>query len=265
MNITIYSVCWNEEIILPYFFKHYRSKFPDANFIIYDNMSSDNSRKIIEENGGTIVDYDTDGKVRDDKLLEIKNNCWKTAPSDWVIVCDIDEFVDVDQNLLQKTKATIITTEGYEMVGNSFDLEKLEKGTRNDFLDKSLVFNKKIIKEINFTNGCHTCNPKGTVVFNTTRVVLRHMKYFHKQYPVNRFKTYAERLSKENLENGWSLHYLQKEEEINNAYNFLNKNAGKVPYPFVLHFLEKQLNRHRWVDKLIASLKILPEAVRRQH
>jgi glycosyltransferase involved in cell wall biosynthesis len=46
MKIWAYAICWNEEVMLPYYLKHYE-KFCEK-IIIYDNMSTDNSRNIIK-------------------------------------------------------------------------------------------------------------------------------------------------------------------------------------------------------------------------
>jgi len=47
MTIDVFTTCYNEEIILPYFIRHYK-QFA-RNITIYDNMSTDNSINIIEE------------------------------------------------------------------------------------------------------------------------------------------------------------------------------------------------------------------------
>ncbi len=41
MKIDVFTTCYNEQIILPYFLKHYK-KFAN-NITVYDNMSTDNS------------------------------------------------------------------------------------------------------------------------------------------------------------------------------------------------------------------------------
>lgn len=266
MELTIYSLCWNEEIILPYFFDHYKKKFPNVKFIIYDNMSNDKSREIISNNGGEIIDFESNNESREDLQMNIRNHCWKNATTDWVMVCDIDEFFDVDSKYLSFTKSTILKGEGYEMVGDTYELNKLEFGTRNNFLDKCTVFNKKFISEINYSNGCHDCFPVGQIHYNKERIVLRHIKYFKLEYVINRFENLASRLSSENLENRWSLHYLQTKNEIINSFNFLFDNRRKVPLPWYYHNIEILFENYkknvfiRFFKKII----YLPKGVRRK-
>ena len=88
MTIDVFSLCYNEEIILPYFLNHYK-KFV-RNFTIYDNMSTDNSVNIMNEYGVNVIPYDTQGKMDESTYLNIKNTCCKGSDADWVIVCDMD-------------------------------------------------------------------------------------------------------------------------------------------------------------------------------
>ena len=46
MKITLYTICYNEQEMLPYFLNHY-SKMVDK-IVVYDNQSTDNSRQILE-------------------------------------------------------------------------------------------------------------------------------------------------------------------------------------------------------------------------
>ena len=46
MKVTLYTICYNEQEMLPYFLNHY-SKMVDK-IVVYDNQSTDNSRKILE-------------------------------------------------------------------------------------------------------------------------------------------------------------------------------------------------------------------------
>ena len=46
MKITLYTICYNEQEMLPYFLNHY-SKMVDK-IVVYDNYSTDNSRQILE-------------------------------------------------------------------------------------------------------------------------------------------------------------------------------------------------------------------------
>ena len=62
MNISIFVICYNEEIILQKFINHYRTRFPNCEITIYDNMSTDNSRQIAIKNGCKVLEYDSNKK-----------------------------------------------------------------------------------------------------------------------------------------------------------------------------------------------------------
>jgi hypothetical protein len=256
MKVTIYSICWNEEYILPFYFKHYKKMFPNAEFVVYDNMSNDRSRDIIAANGGTIIDYDTAGTIRDDVYLEIKNNCWKQTDSDWVIVSDVDEFVDCSEELLRTINASIIKCEGYEMVGNSNDVESAILGVRNYYSDKSLIFKPSKIKEINYSVGCHSCSPEGEVKYAEIPAVLRHMKYINLPYVVHRYEQLHKRLSDINKQKNWGSHYKQSIEEITATHQWLLEISQAVPLPKIKKIYFDQLNESRWMWKLYKMFHI---------
>ena len=95
MSITIYTMAFNEELLLPYMIKHYRSRFPNCNIVVYNNNSTDNTKQIAESNNCEVIFYNTNNQVNDDMLRNLKNNCWKTALTDWVVVCDVDEMLNI--------------------------------------------------------------------------------------------------------------------------------------------------------------------------
>jgi glycosyltransferase involved in cell wall biosynthesis len=110
MKIDVFTTCYNEQIILPYFLKHYK-KFAN-NITVYDNMSTDNSVKIMNEYGVNVIQFDTNGKFEESVLMNIRNNCWKNSDADWVIVCDTDELIYHEDiiNYLSNTNSTHIIT-----------------------------------------------------------------------------------------------------------------------------------------------------------
>lgn len=256
MKIIIYSICWNEEFMLPYFFKHYRNKFPDAEFVIYDNMSDDKSREIIDANGGKIVDVDSSGEFRDDINLRIKNSCWKLSDADWVIVCDVDEFVDCDEELLRTTDATIIKCEGYEMVGNTDDIDSINLGARNYYMDKAILFKPDKIKEMNYSVGCHDYSPIGNLKYASFRVPLKHMKYVNRLYVLKRYEQLNKRLSFINKQNNWGHHYSQSIDEIIATHNWLFKIADVVPFSRLNLLYYDALNKFSWIWKLFKFFKL---------
>lgn len=228
MNFDVYAICYNEEILLPYFLRHY-SKFC-RNIFIYDNMSTDRSPEICSQNPKvTRIQYNSGNQIRDDIYLDIKNNCWKNSDADWVIVCDIDEFV---VGSFDPEHCTIVSPDWWEMFS-----DKIPKGDRQlyEIIDqgvclgqatKSIMFKPGSLKEINYIPGCHANNAQGDVrLLQTGTVKLLHYKYLTLQYVLDRYALFASRLSEQNRKNGWGFHYEFSREKVEQYYNEIDRKS----------------------------------------
>lgn len=221
--LTIFTITYNEELVLTHFIKWYRSRFADCTIVVYDNESTDNTEQIAIENNCEVVNYSTDNKLSDSAYLKIKNNAWKQADTDWVMVVDCDEFVDVTENdliQLESNKKTIVSAVGFNMcnVEGLTELADIKHGVRAEQYDKSILFNKKYINEINYEAGCHSCNPKGLVKYSAGLFNLYHMILINEQALVDKYLRNANRMSDENKRNKWGHHYLQSEEIVRANY-----------------------------------------------
>jgi glycosyltransferase involved in cell wall biosynthesis len=230
MNLTLYTITYNEEVILPYFIKWYRDRFPNCKIVVYDNESTDNTKNIcLSTPNLDYIPYHTGNKLSDSTYLKIKNNAWKHADTDWVIVCDVDEFLDVNESNLNDNQS-IYKAKGFNMfnLDNLQDITQVNYGLPAVQYDKSILFNRKRLTEINYGAGCHHCEPKGDVVFSVINPPLYHMKFLNVDYIVQRYKIYASRLSDENLEMRWGYHYQQEEQEIRDSYHNWAKIVEKI-------------------------------------
>ncbi len=225
--VHLYALCWNEEKFLPFFLDYY-SSFVNK-IVIYDNYSDDNSEKIIRQFKNTeIIKYDSKGEIDDLLYLEIKNNAWKKSrgKADFVIVCDLDEIlyaeeIETEISKLIENKYTIIKPFGYSMFNEVLPefikgikiTDIIKTGVPDDrWYSKSILFNPNKILEVNYFKGCHNCRPKGKVKFyKSENFKLLHYKFIDIEYVVNRKKSYALRLSKNNIKNNYGNHYLEDE------------------------------------------------------
>jgi glycosyltransferase involved in cell wall biosynthesis len=209
MNIDIFTTCYNEEIILPYFLRHYK-EFA-RNITVYDNMSTDNSIKIMEEAGVNIIPFNTNGKFEESKLIDIRNTCWKNSDADWVIVCDSDELIYHPDlfNVLENIKANHIICEGYEMMTETLPTteaqiyEEIKHGYFKVDYSKPCLFKPSEIRETNFAPGSHTAKPVGAVSVNDSGIKLLHYKYLNREILINKYAHYATRQSVEMKRRGW--------------------------------------------------------------
>ena len=210
--ISIFLMVYNEEIIFQFFIDHYRARFPGCNITVYDNFSTDNTVKIALQNNCTVINYDTNGKVDDDKLRNLKNNCWKNASTDWVLVCDADELLEFNENDLNYEKSlgtTLVKSEAYNMVNmeDNYDYDSIKTGIRCSAYDKTYVFNKSQINNINYVHGAHSCSPQGNVKYSSKVYRLYHYNTIHPELTHKRHYTTRSRLSEINLKHGWGVQY----------------------------------------------------------
>lgn len=216
--IELFTTSWNEEFMLPRMVDFYRARIPDIIIHVYDNHSTDNTVQIAKEMGCHVHSWDTNGEIRDDLLLEFKNNIWKNSKADWVIVCDVDEWVDFKPDWVPESMDWF-RSEGYNMVNE-------QQGMRYHLQDKVCVFRPKI-GEVRYSPGAHTASPQGTKA--NWSPVLYHMKYaFGVERVIEQYKHYVQRLSQFNKDKGYGFHYAFNEQQIREEYDFHNNNLQQV-------------------------------------
>lgn len=235
--ITIFTIAYNEELMLPFFVLHYRKNFPDCRIVIYNNMSTDRTKDLAVSLGCEVIDYDTGGKLSDQTYLDIKNNCWKRIETEdgdrWVMIVDMDEFCEInDAQLSAESHAgvTVIDFIGYNMVNhaNNFDITGITQGVRAPSYDKRYCFNAAKIFEINYLPGCHRANPRGLFITSLGQYRCLHYKYVQIDYMIKRHAHYASRLSDENIKKGWGFHYKFSPDAITEEFIQAQHNAIKI-------------------------------------
>lgn len=231
--MKVFTITYNEELMLPHFINHYRTRFPACDIVVYDNMSTDDTVLIAKEMDCKVIPYDTNNKLSDTKYLEIKNNCWK-GEEGWVIVADCDEFLDVWEEELEDEQAVILVVEAYNMVNlaDNLDIENIHHGVRSKSYDKAYCFNAGRLKEINYGPGAHECNPiakdkeRPSTIW-TKKYKAYHYKYINLEYMIARHKIFAGRRSEENIAKGYGEHYAYPPEKIRLEFEEARK-AAKV-------------------------------------
>ena len=238
LDISIYIVCYNEEIVIANTIKHYRDRFPNATIHICDNYSTDRSTEIATNMGCHIIKWETTPENLEFKLTELKNNIWKQSEG-WVIMCDMDEWLCIDAAQLSKedaTGTTCLQVIGYDIVGNSntarlddIDLHSLTYGFPKPDENKNICFNTTYITDINYNPGAHVSNPKGKVTFSETPYYLKHMDWLGLEYKQNRMKVRFER-AKEMQKIGMDTHYTSDMNKVKNDYTKNVEKAEDISY-----------------------------------
>jgi glycosyltransferase involved in cell wall biosynthesis len=152
MKIDIFLLCYNEELLLPHTLKFYKTNFPNGTIHIVDNYSTDSSCDIAENNGCKIIKYDSNEQQDERRLIWVRSHIWKKhVTSGWVIMCDMDEWLNITEMDLENEEnngKTIINTNGVNMVGESntidfsdINLFEITKGVYDERFSKKICFN----------------------------------------------------------------------------------------------------------------------------
>ena len=228
--INIHTLTYNEEQLMKFMIDHYRARFPNCRIVVNDNISTDKTVQIARRNGCEVI-IDTNFRKLDEPLTAIKNSCWKSAATDWVLVCDLDELLDINEVQLkeeEKMDTTIIRSEGYNMVAmqDTLDIPNMKYGQRDIGHDKAYLFNKKYITEINYSSGAHIAHPIGTIVYSKKAYNLYHYCYPNYDVTVKKYQMIRNRMTPQDIKNTGL--YKENPEEMRELYAQARKAAGKL-------------------------------------
>jgi hypothetical protein len=229
--------------MLPFMLDYY-DQFVDKIYI-YDNYSTDNSKKILAEQSKVkVIKFETSNSFDDLTHNDIKNNCWKKSrgKADYVIVCDVDEFLyhpQLNNFLIQsfKERISFFTPLGYNMYSPYFPeyqsekliIDNVKSGIFDIDFSKSIIFDPHRIVEINYTAGAHFCCPWGIVrTKEDEKLKLLHYKNLGVEYVLSRYNLYRKRLSESNIENEYGTHYLHEDEIITTGINNKIQNSKPI-------------------------------------
>ena len=243
MTITLYTFCYNEQEMLPYFLNHY-SKIVDK-IVVYNNESTDRSMDILnsfKECEIEIRDYNSNNEYNEDGLIKLKNNCWKNEESDYVMVLDVDEILH-HPNLKEFLEANpdydYFKPIGYDMVGNSVPTdytkqiyEIIRNGVPSINFSKKVLFKRQFVNDTNFSYGAHSANYKGkkplSEYVSNGDLKLLHYKFIDLEYVIAKHKHYGARRSSHSKKLGLGLHYDYSREKNTEIFNNLKKNSKQV-------------------------------------
>jgi glycosyltransferase involved in cell wall biosynthesis len=231
--INIFLLCYNEKEIIGETIKHYKTLFPACKITILDNMSNDGSPMIARQLGCTIKQFNTGGNFDDYKHKHLRNECWKHIRNEWIIVCDMDEWLCItNDELIQEDMkgTTILTVKGYEIIGDSkvenlsdINLHHLKMGIISESENKPICFKAGHIREMMFEIGGHRAFPEGRVNWSEQSYILKHMNYLGLPFKLMRQKLRFERSHKARAQYGLCMGYSHPLENfINNHDNLLN-------------------------------------------
>jgi glycosyltransferase involved in cell wall biosynthesis len=217
MNTWVYTVAYNEQDLLPFWLRHYSAI--SSKIIVYDHGSTDDTRKIAKQNPLVeLRDYEVNPQMDDDSWTAFVNVQYKEAvgQADWIIWCDVDEFVMTTPGKLHTLLnygVTLPETAGYTMICDGFPendyrqiYETCKTGVPDALYSKRAIFHPEV--NINYSPGKHRCFPTGPVTNScfSEPIKLLHYRYFGPEWLAARnAKNYA-RLSERNKAKGQGVH-----------------------------------------------------------
>lgn len=219
MRIHLYSPCYNEARLIPYFLRHYEPLC--ERIFVLDGESTDGSREILQRSPKVSI-ISTQNDLGEDPtwyeeriLMKFRNGFYKRSrgKADWILIADIDEILwhpDL-AGLLKcylEEGVTLPKIQGFDMVadgppqgvGQIYD--EIKSGYPEPSYAKRSVFRPEL--DIDYEYGCHTCRPKGEVVESAeAEIKLLHYRWLGEDFVVQKYGTRFSRTGEESRRRGW--------------------------------------------------------------
>lgn len=242
MRITLYAQCWNDEFMLPYFFRHYDPLV--EKYVIFDDDSTDSTLSILRSHSKVEIRRfarsDPESFVLSEQSLS--NECWKESrgKADWVIVTDVDEHLyhyNIYNYLMDcaKSGVTIVPALGFQMISeslpNSEDIlcESCTRGVPWRKMMKASIFNPTEIQEICFATGRHQARPIGNIrVPYCDQLTLLHFKYLGFSHTYSRHRSLASGLGSKDVASRWGYKYLWSQEQFREDWDNVWRSATDI-------------------------------------
>ncbi len=217
-RIHLYTVSWNEQAMLGYFFRHY-DRFVDR-YVVYDDGSDDGTRERLEAHPRVEVRR-FERSDPDSFTLSVRalyDSYWKESrgAADWVMVGAVDEHLwhpRFEEYLaaMRAAGVTAIPALGFEMTGTSFPgpdamlVESSVLGVPEALWNKLNLFDPNAIEETRYAVGRHSAAPTGRVVYpRRDELLLLHYKYVGIDYVARRHELLAKGLGPTDRQNQWA-------------------------------------------------------------
>lgn len=223
MKISLYFIQWNDSFYLPFIKEHY-AKFCHK-IVMYDNHSSDDSVSIAQTLGFEVRTFGQRGQLNDQHYLDVKNHCWKEerGKSNFVIVCDADEFIIPDK---LEGSAPVVT--GYNMISENLpenSVIEINTGEYSEGYSKQAIFNPNEINEINYVHGCHRNNIEGNITKEGSCRLLHYRMIGGVERILQKHHEYRQRMSSFNKKHNMGHHYLHEDNQKRVEWDYLKSKA----------------------------------------
>lgn len=239
MIVHLYAQMWNEEWMLPFFFRHY-DPIVDRYFL-FDDGSTDGGLEIARRHPKVELAPFPRSASESFVLSEqqFSNECWKASRgvADWVIVTDLDEhlFHPYGRGYLRRCTAaavTMVPALGFQMISERMPDQgatlaySCTRGAPWVQMMKVSIFNPDAICEIDYGEGRHIARPVGRIQLpDVDETLLLHYKYIGYERTKRRHLELRERLGATDLERGWAHKYSWTEDEFRKDWENVSRDA----------------------------------------
>ena len=222
MKVHLYTKVWNEEEMLPFFFRRYDPLID--RYIIYDDGSTDNTLKLLAAHDR--VEIRRFVRSHPTSLVlsaqALNDSMWRESrgQADWVIITSPDEHLYHPAGLRWYLLAarwrgiTAVPALAFQMVADAFPSpdEHLAKtrrfGVPLDEYNKPNVFNPNAVSETRFAVGRHTAAFEGRIRYpKRDQLLLFHYKFLGIDYLLRRYAALNSRLGAADRERRFGYQY----------------------------------------------------------
>jgi hypothetical protein len=202
VRVDLYTIAWNEEEMLPFFFRHYD---PLVNrYVVYDDGSTDHTREMLAAHDR--VEVRPFVRIHPDSYVlsaqSLHDNVWKESRgrADWVIITAVDEHLYHPAGLGRYLSIagsrgiTAVPALAFQMVADVFPFSDEHLATTRrygvalDLYNKLSVFNPNAIAETRYEAGRHRAAPEGHVRYpKRDELLLFHYKFLGINYLLRRY------------------------------------------------------------------------------
>lgn len=212
MTAWAFTLAFNEEVLLPYWVRHYRT-FCDKVIVYLDSDTDDRSNELALAEGAEVRQYIGNGYLDDIAFIDFAQRHYTEAKqhADWVIWVDADEFLyhpnlterlDTLRHIHQITLPTVI---GYDMfashppsgAGQIYD--EIKTGVRSINYGKVCIFDPSL--EVRWATGKHAATFSTVPKLDDGRDPLRllHYRWLGEAWHTARNSRNYARLNDENI------------------------------------------------------------------
>jgi hypothetical protein len=240
--IHLYCLCWNEERMLPFFFRHYDGLV--ARYFVFDNGSTDRSISLLSQHSRvTLGEFRTVGDSVIREAPAFYETVWHRSRSeaDWILIVNIDELLYHPDGKRYFTRCirqgvSVIAATGYQMVADRFPgpgetlSRSIMNGVRTKSLDKVCAFRPDAVRRLNYGPGRHSANPRGRVVYpDRPELKLLHYKHLGEAYLLARYAELKARTPDSDRRRGLGIQYFRDSSRIIDRHRLLMAEAAPVP------------------------------------